>query len=132
MPGLRTFRYPWLWLAGWLLLIAVVVAGSLLPAQQLPEPAFAGVDKLQHFVGYAALSGYAVMLFERVRAQAAAACAMLLLGALLEFVQGAMTDSRLADAVDVIANSLGVAAGWALRYTRLRRLLQLIEGCVVR
>jgi VanZ family protein len=128
MPLLRPFHRPCLWFVLWLALIAVIIAGSLLPADELPKPAFAGIDKLEHFLGYAALSGYAVMLFERARAHALAAVAMLLLGVAIELAQGAITQSRRADAIDVLANTLGVLVGWALRFTRIRHLLQSVDG----
>lgn len=128
MPLLRPFYRPNLWLALWVALIALVIAGSLLPADELPKPAFVGIDKLEHFLGYAVLSGYAVMLFERARAHAVAAVAMLLLGIAIEFAQGAITQSRRADAIDVLANTLGVLVGWALRFMRVRHLLQRIDA----
>lgn len=132
MPLLRPLHHPRTWLVLWFALIAFVIAGSLLPADELPKPAFAGIDKLEHFLGYAVLSGYAVMLFERARAHAMAALAMLLLGVAIEFAQGALTQSRRADAIDVIANALGVVAGWALRFARMRHFLQRIDRVVVR
>lgn len=128
MSVIRPFRHPRLWFALWLAMIAAVMYGSLLPAGDLPEPLFPGVDKLQHLLGYAALAGYAVMLFERARAHALAALAMLLLGVAIEFMQGALTESRSADAADALANGIGVFAGWALRFTRARDLLQAIDA----
>lgn len=132
MPVLRPFHRPILWLVLWLVLIALVISGSLLPADELPKPAFAGIDKLEHFLGYAALSGYAVMLFGRARAHAMAAMAMLLLGIAIEFAQGAITESRRADAIDVLANALGVFAGWTLRFVRVRHFLQGIDRVMAR
>jgi VanZ family protein len=132
MPLLRSFHRPRLWLALWLAMVATVIAGSLLPASELPRPRFAGMDKLQHFVGYAALAGYAVMLFERARAHAVAAVAAVLLGVAIEFAQGAITESRSADALDVIANALGAFAGWALHRTRGRHWLQWIDRHIAR
>jgi VanZ family protein len=132
MSLFRPFHRPRIWFALWLALIAAVITGSLLPADELPEPVFAGVDKLQHFLGYAALSGYAVMLFERARAHAIAALAMVLLGIAIEFAQGAITGSRRADSIDAFANALGVIAGWLVRYTRLQRLVQGLDTRMAR
>lgn len=132
MPLLRPFHRPHLWLAVWLAMIALVIAGSLLPADELPKPRFAGADKVQHFLGYAALAGYAVMLFERAREHAIAAVAVVLLGVAIEFAQGAITQSRRADAADVLANVIGAVAGWALRFTRMRHALQRIDRAAAR
>ena len=63
MTALREFRRPGLWLALWALMITAVVAGSLLPARELPPVPFDGFDKFQHLFGYAVLSAYASMLF---------------------------------------------------------------------
>lgn len=113
-------------------MVALVIAGSLLPADELPTPRIAGADKVQHFLGYAALAGYAVMLFERAREHALAAVAVLLLGIAIEFAQGALTQSRRADAVDVLANAIGALAGWALRFTRMRHVLQRLDRAAAR
>jgi VanZ family protein len=129
---LRSFHRPHLWVAVWLALVALVVAGSLLPAAELPTPRIAGADKVQHFIGYAALAGYAVMLFERARGHAAAAVAVVLLGVAIEFAQGELTQSRRADAVDVLANAIGALAGWALRFTRMRHALQRVDRAAAR
>ncbi len=126
--ALREFRRPHVWLAIWLLMLAAVIATSLLPARDLPPAPFDGVDKLEHFLAYALLSAYAVMLFARVRAQALAAAGLIALGVALEFAQGALTDSRQADSADALANALGALAGlmlapapWASVLLRLDR-----------
>lgn len=114
-PGLlRPWGRPRLWLAGWFLLMAGVVVGSLLPSSALPAPSFTGVDKVEHLTAYGVLAAYAVLLFAPVRAQALAALGLVLLGASLEGAQAALTVSRLADPGDLVANTLGVALGWAL------------------
>lgn len=125
--AVRVFRWPWLWRTGWIAMVAAVVAGSLMPAQSIPTPPIPGLDKLEHFVGYLVLSGYAVMLFDTRRAQLRAAVALVVLGVALEFMQGALTASRAADPVDAIVNAAGVLAGLALRGTRFEHGLQWLE-----
>lgn len=127
MSALRAFHWPQLWLGLWMLMIAAVVIGALAPSQALPRMWFPGADKLQHLAGYAALSGYAAMLFAGRRAHGVAAAGLVLLGVLIEGAQSALTASRQADLVDVLANAAGVALGQGLRVTRAAGLLQRID-----
>jgi VanZ family protein len=124
--ALRAFHRPRRWLALWALMIAMVVVGSLLPTTALPAPPFAQFDKLEHLLGYAALSAYAVLLFASRRAQVAAAIGLVALGIGLEFAQAMLTDSRSADVFDAATDALGVLLGltlaptpWALALQRL-------------
>lgn len=109
-------------------MIATVVVGSLLPSAVLPASPFPGVDKIEHLLGYAALSGYAAMLFADRRAQRRAVVGLVLLGLALEVAQWALTDSRSADPWDLLANLAGVASGQALRTTRAAGLLLRIDS----
>ena len=52
--SLKPFRRPWLWTGLWMLAIAVVVIGSLLPARDLPPVGIS--DKLEHGAAYAVLA----------------------------------------------------------------------------
>jgi VanZ family protein len=126
--ALREFRRPRLWLAAWLCLVALVVLASLLPPRNLPPAPFEGVDKLEHFLAYAALSAWAVMLFARRRAHAWMAVALIAMGLGLEWSQGAMTATRMADGRDAAANALGVLAGWAVGATPARGWLQGLDA----
>jgi len=125
---LRAFRHPRLWLALWGLLIASVIVGSLLPADELPVPPFAGFDKLEHAFGYGVLSAYAVMLFARRRTQAWAAVGLLALGIAIELAQAGWTTSRSGDPSDVLADLVGVLAGLAIASTACARGLQRLDG----
>lgn len=127
MSALRALHRPRLWLGVWALMIAAVVAGSLAPADDLPQIRFPGADKLQHLLGYAVLSGYAAMLFASRGARAAAAAGLLLLGILIEGAQSALTASRQADPADLLANLAGIALGQAIGVTRAAGLLQRID-----
>jgi VanZ family protein len=124
---LREFRWPALWLAVWIAMIAAVAVGSLVSARDLPEVPD-GFDKVEHFVGYLLLSAWAVMLFANRRAQAVAAAGLIALGIGLEIAQGAWTVSRMADSADALANSLGVLAGLLLGPTPLGDFLVWVEG----
>ena len=126
--ALREFRRPGLWLALWALMITAVIAGSLLPARELPPAPFDGFDKFQHLFGYAVLSAYASMLFARMRAQALAAAGLVVLGIGLEVAQSLLTASRQADPADAMVNTLGVLAGLVVTATPFARLLQRLDA----
>jgi len=125
---LRAFRRPRLWLLLWGLLIAGVIVGSLLPADELPVLRFAGFDKLEHAFGYGVLSAYAVMLFARRKTQAWAAVGLVVLGIAIEIAQAGWTSSRSGDPGDVLADLLGVLAGLSIASTTWARGLQRIDA----
>ena len=123
----KPFRRPWLWAGLWLLLIATIVIGSLLPSGDLTSLPRVS-DKLQHFAGYFVLAAGAVQLFARTRALLLACLALIALGLGLEVAQGLLTSSRMMDARDALANLLGVLTGLATRLTPLRDLVLRIDG----
>lgn len=125
---LRAFRRPRLWLLLWGLLIAGVIVGSLLPADELPVLRFAGFDKIEHAFGYGVLSAYAVMLFARRKTQAWAAVGLVVLGIAIEIAQAGWTSSRSGDPGDVLADLLGVLAGLSIASTTWARGLQRIDA----
>jgi VanZ family protein len=126
--ALRLFRWPRRWLVLWALMIAMVVVGSLLPTDALPPSPFDQFDKLEHFLGYAALSAYAVLLFASRRAQVAAAIGLVALGVGLEFAQAVLTESRRADVFDALADASGVLAGLLLAATSWALALQWLDA----
>lgn len=125
---MRPLRWRTAWLCAWLALVAAVVVVSLLPARGLPPMPFDGIDKIEHLLAYAVMATGAVMLFASRGAHAVLALALVALGIGLEFAQGAMTESRLADGADAVANTLGVACGWWLGRTPVARGLQGLEA----
>ncbi|WP_297170455.1 VanZ family protein [Thermomonas sp.] len=104
-----------------MLAIAVVVFGSLLPVQDLPEVGVS--DKFEHFLAYAALSAGAVQLFQRRLSWGFVCVVLVFLGIGLEYLQGAMGMGRAADRMDALANTVGVLIGLATAFTPLRDLL---------
>jgi VanZ family protein len=106
----------------------MVVVGSLLPTDALPPSPFDQFDKLEHFLGYAALSAYAVLLFASRRAQVAAAIGLVALGVGLEFAQAVLTESRRADVFDALADASGVLAGLLLAATSWALALQWLDA----
>lgn len=119
---LKPLRRPRLWLALWTLALAIVVVVCLVPAPELPETPPGG-DKIEHALAYFLLAASAVQLFATRRALIAAGIGLFVLGVLIEFAQGAFTTTRSMDAMDALADAVGVIAGLAIARTPLRDLL---------
>jgi len=127
-PGgsLKPLRHAWLWATLWCLAIAGVVVLSLMPPPPMPE--FDQSDKWSHFLAYCALAAGAVQLFRNWPALLGAGLGLVLLGIGLEYAQGSLTATRMADPDDALANTLGVIAGLATRLTPLHDLLLRVDG----
>jgi VanZ family protein len=123
---LRPFARPRLWLGvwvfGWMLAIVLSLIHPPHIGIDLPDS-----DKVGHLLAYATLSAWAVMLFATRRAWWLAALALVALGVGMEFAQGALTDYRMRDPRDAIANTLGVGLGLLVGLGRVQRLLQALD-----
>lgn len=117
----KPFRRPWLWSGLWVLAIAGVVVGSLLPGSELPSVAIN--DKVGHFAAYALLSAGAVQLFARRLSWGFVCVLLVLLGIGLEYLQARMGLGRMLDRNDALANTIGVLIGLATAFTPLRDAL---------
>jgi VanZ family protein len=111
-----------LWAGLWILAVAVVVAGSLIPVSGLPEVP-KNFDKVEHFVAYAALSAGAVQLFARRLSWGFVCVLLVLMGIGLEHAQAQMALGRQLDHADALANTLGVLLGLATAFTPWRDML---------
>jgi glycopeptide antibiotics resistance protein len=119
LPHART-----LLVIGWLL-VALIIIESLVPAGL--EVGVSLSDKVRHFAAYFVLMLYFSGLYPRER-HLLLALVFFLLSACLEVLQGMFTTTRHMDAVDLVANSLGIAlafvaarlglAEWARRLDR--------------
>ena len=127
----REFRHPALWFAvwaaGWLLCIVLSLIAPLQIDVRVPD-----VDKVGHFLAYAMLSAWSVLIFAERRAQWTAAGLLVLLGLSLELAQGALTTYRMMDARDAVANALGVLFGQLLSLSGRATLLQRVEQRIFR
>ena len=121
--ALREFRRPrlWLgvWLFGWLLCITLSLVHP--PPIDLDVP---DGDKIGHFLAYATLSAWSVLIFASRRSQWKAALALVALGIAMELAQGALTSDRMMDVRDALANTLGVGLGQLLALSRAQTQLQ--------
>lgn len=126
MSLLKPLRWPRFWLALWLLAITVVWVLCLValpPVAELPS----GSDKVQHFLAYFVLAGSAVQIFRQRITLWWVVGTLVVMGVAIEGAQAALTATRMADPLDVLANTGGVAAGIALAWTPLRDLLLRLE-----
>lgn len=101
----------------WVLMVAAVVAGSMLPAWSAPVRALAYVhinDKLQHFGAYYTLAALPA-LHESRRALGVIVGVLLGLAIGLEFVQ-LCSGGRSFEVADMVAGACGVGAGLLLRF----------------
>jgi VanZ family protein len=126
VTALRAFARPrvWLgiWIFGWVLAITLSLVRPPPIGLDLPDS-----DKLGHLLAYATLSAWAVMLFATRRGWVLAALALVALGIGMEFAQGALTDYRLRDPRDALANTLGVLLGLGVAMTRMQGWLQALD-----
>jgi len=91
----------WLW-------AAAIVWLSLTPSPPQVDVQFG--DKIGHFAAYGVLMLGFALLYPARRLPLAIGC--IALGVALELAQGA-TGYRTLDALDMLANGIGVLAGWA-------------------
>ena len=123
---LRDFRRPRLWLGLWLAAIAAVIVLSLTPPPPMAVPH--NFDKVEHLSSYALLACGAVLLFARRRAQLGAGIGLMAMGVGLEFAQALLTQTRMADPADALANAMGVLVGLLMSFTPAARWLLRLDS----
>jgi hypothetical protein len=119
-------RYPWLWrIVGWALVGGVCI-GSVLPERALAAIGLLEVpDKVEHVSSYFVLMIWFAGLHAR-RESVPIAIGLVALGFGLELVQGRL-GYRTFDWFDLLADTVGVAAGWILSVTWLEGWCQRVE-----
>jgi len=129
MPGtraLKPLRRGRLWLGLWWVAIVAGIVVSLVPPPPVAVPV--GSDKLVHLLCYGALAAGAVQLFATRAALARAGFGLVALGIVLELAQHLLTDTRMLDPRDALANAVGVLLGLATAAMPLRDLLLRFDG----
>lgn len=121
LPLIKPLRRPRLWAALWFSAVLLVIVVCLIPPPPIPLPE--NGDKGEHFLAYFILAGSAVQLFRHGRPLLCVGVGLVLMGIGIEFAQGALTDDRMADPMDALANTIGVLAGLATALPPLRDLL---------
>jgi VanZ family protein len=122
------YRRVWVSIA-WLLLILIIYL-SLTP--QPPEPVkFDNADKYEHAFAYATVSFWLCLIYRNTGARVLIIAGLILLGVFLEYAQG-WTGYRTFDVQDMLADGVGVLAGWLLVLTPLGRLLIYIDNKFVK
>jgi len=120
-------RFPRLWLAlGWvfvLLAFAACLAPSNTPGL---ATLFALNDKVEHALGYIALTLWFTGIYSRSR-YIWIAIALFAMGVSVEFLQGWMSLGRNRDPYDVLANTTGIAIGISLALVLLGGWMQRVE-----
>jgi len=125
---LLPLRFPRLWLTlGWIL-VALSLVACLLPGNDIPNVPGMN-DKSLHIVGYLALTLWFTGIYPRSR-YVVIAVLLLLMGILVEFLQGAMHLGRFAEVRDVYADAAGIAAGVILALLLLGGWAQRIEKLI--
>jgi len=113
---------------GWLLVL-LTVAGSLLPT--LPKVSGVPGDKVLHFVAYFGMTIWFAGLYPLRRLWIIAG-GFVLLGGLLEILQGALLPHREISGYDFLANSAGIASACLLAVIGLSRWAVRLEAWVTR
>jgi VanZ family protein len=119
-------KYRSAWLVGGGLLVALVVYLSLTPHPPVVMT-FNESDKLEHCMAYAALSLWFCQIYVQTRQRVKVAVALIAMGITIEILQG-LSGYRFFEYADMLANSVGVLAGFLLARTRLGRAFIWIEN----
>ncbi len=123
---LLALRHPRLWLvSGWILVVLAVIT-SIMPLSELPK--MGGLsDKVEHAFAYAVLALWFAGIYPKSR-YPLIGIALLVMGIVIEGLQGAMNLGRQADMRDVYANSFGIVSGLLVALIWLGGWAQRVES----
>jgi len=109
---------------GWCF-VAAAIWLSLTPTP--PDVVFSAGDKPAHFLGYTALMLWFAQLHGTLAPKVRTALALIGLGIVLEILQG-IGGVRSAEALDALANAIGVGGGLLLSLTPFGAVLRWLEA----
>ena len=123
-------RFGRTWFVLGLVLLVAVLAGSL---ASLPVPVETIMlhDKWLHFAAYGTLMLWFAQVFRSPLARLLLAIVLVAFGVGIEYLQG-MTLTRQPEAIDVLANAVGVLLGGVLAWTPAGRTLAAFERVLSR
>lgn len=118
-------RYRKAWLSGAWGLVALVIYLSLMPAP--PQVlTFDWSDKFEHGLAYTSMSWCFCQLYRTGAQRIRVVVALIAMGIVIEILQG-LSGYRFFEYADILANSVGVWAGFLLARTALGRAFIGIE-----
>ncbi len=117
-------KFRSLWLVAGYCLVAFVIYSSLTPNPVTVDVNY--FDKYAHTFGYFSLMAWFMQLYHTKKSLCVCAGLLILMGVLLEFVQGT-TGYRFFDLYDMLANTLGVLLAWSLAKTPFPKIFFYIE-----
>lgn len=85
-------------------------------------------DKIEHVLTFIFLMLWFCQLHRGHRPRLIIAAALVVFGLLIEILQGALTATRTADPVDLMADSVGVLVGWGLARAGFDGVLARVEA----
>lgn len=110
-------RAAWFWRLALLLLVCAVTWLALTPHPEQYQDRFIAWDKLNHLLAFAALTVAGALGFVGARVRVAAG--MFAFGVLIEVLQS-FTPNRSASGLDLLADVLGIAAGFVVAQALLK------------
>jgi len=120
--SVRRVRQLWLVL-GWMMVLLVIYLSVTPAPMQLPVEQG---DKFAHTLAYFVLMSWFANLYEVLAQRAMFALGFIVLAIALEFIQR-WTGYRTFEIADMVAGTVGVAAGWLLAPPRLPNYLHWLE-----
>ena len=118
-------RFPWVWLMGGVLAMAVILGLALAPLGR-DTAAWVLSDKVLHALAFAALMIWFCGVF-RLPYTPLIGLGLLAFGGGIEFLQG-MLPYRRAEFADLLADAAGIGAGWVLALLGLRYWTKWLES----
>ena len=123
-PPATALAYPKFWLLIGGALVALLLYGSLAPAEALPP--LGGSDKLWHAGSYFVVMAYFSQIYTPLRTRLLIAVALIALGVAVEFIQPYV--NRQFEWRDAFANSVGVACAWLMSLSPLGLILRCVDA----
>jgi VanZ family protein len=124
-------RYPRVWLTFGCVLVLGVIVGSLLPGPIIHEITPPVSDKLLHFSAYFVLMAWFAGLYPRSK-HVLVGAGLLVLGTVLDILQGTMTLTRSFELLDIAADAVGIVAALVLSAWLLEGWCQRVERLAAR